>query len=249
MPPPRFVAAAKPPHGRGRFAYHAPQKWQSLTSDLRSPVWRPLPRRASRDTRSSNPYPAFQSQPAHENTIPRGPSHSHSDDSHRLPPCLFGFFVGRVLPTPPTELANLETIRVRPTILRLGVIPALARAAGERDDLSRHLALLPSRAGPRPEQPWDAARHRPEAYAAYVEGRGRARTTGFDGYRHGAYSTISVTTPAPTVRPPSRIANRNSFSIAIGVINSTAIATLSPGITISTPAGSVHTPVTSVVRK
>ena len=63
------------------------------------------------------------------------------------------------------------------------------------------------------------------------------------------YSTISVTTPAPTVRPPSRIANRSSFSIAIGVISSTAIATLSPGITISTPAGNVHTPVTSVVRK
>jgi hypothetical protein len=68
--------------------------------------------------------------------------------------------------------------------------------------------------------------------------------------RHGAtYSTISVTTPAPTVRPPSRIANRNPFSSAIGVINSTAIATLSPGITISTPAGNVQTPVTSVVRK
>ena len=66
---------------------------------------------------------------------------------------------------------------------------------------------------------------------------------------HGVYLTISVTTPAPTVRPPSRIANRSSFSIAIGVISSTAIDTLSPGITISTPAGSVHTPVTSVVRK
>jgi len=37
------------------------------------------------------------------------------------------------------------------------------------------------------------------------------------------YSRISVTTPAPTVRPPSRIANRNSGSIAIGVINSTSI--------------------------
>ena len=29
-----------------------------------------------------------------------------------------------------------------------------------------------------------------------------------------------MTTPAPTVWPPSRIANRSSFSIAIGVINS-----------------------------
>src|SRR5256712_8121683 len=49
------------------------------------------------------------------------------------------------------------------------------------------------------------------------------------------YSVISVTTPAPTVRPPSRIANRNSFSIATGVIRSIVIVTLSPGITISTP--------------
>jgi len=63
------------------------------------------------------------------------------------------------------------------------------------------------------------------------------------------YSMISAMTPAPTVRPPSRIANRNSFSIAIGVINCTSKPTLSPGITISTPSGNVTTPVTSVVRK
>ena len=63
------------------------------------------------------------------------------------------------------------------------------------------------------------------------------------------YSIISLTTPAPTVRPPSRTANRSSFSIAIGVINSADIVTLSPGITISTPSGSSITPVTSVVRK
>src|SRR3989337_1885390 len=43
-----------------------------------------------------------------------------------------------------------------------------------------------------------------------------------------AYSEISVTTPAPTVRPPSRIANRSSFSIAIGMISSLAIVTLAP---------------------
>src|SRR5437773_1785684 len=49
------------------------------------------------------------------------------------------------------------------------------------------------------------------------------------------YSVISVTTPAPTVRPPSRIANRSSFSIATGWISSIAIVTLSPGITISHP--------------
>src|SRR5256885_459849 len=42
------------------------------------------------------------------------------------------------------------------------------------------------------------------------------------------YSVISVATPAPTVRPPSRIANRSSFSIATGVIKSIVIVTLSP---------------------
>ena len=63
------------------------------------------------------------------------------------------------------------------------------------------------------------------------------------------YSITSETTPAPTVRPPSRIANRNSFSRAIGVINSPTSSTLSPGITISTPSGNVARPVTSVVLK
>ena len=47
----------------------------------------------------------------------------------------------------------------------------------------------------------------------------------------------------------SRMAKRNPFSRATGVINSIASCTLSPGITISTPAGSSATPVTSVVRK
>src|SRR6266446_4417698 len=64
-----------------------------------------------------------------------------------------------------------------------------------------------------------------------------------------AYSMISVTAPAPTVCPPSRIANRRPFSSATGVINVTSQLTLSPGITISTPAASFISPVTSVVRK
>src|SRR5207249_2084666 len=71
----------------------------------------------------------------------------------------------------------------------------------------------------------------------------------FSRHVFSAYSRISVTVPAPTVLPPSRIAKRSPFSIAIGVINSTSILTLSPGITISTPSGRFTTPVTSVVRK
>jgi hypothetical protein len=60
---------------------------------------------------------------------------------------------------------------------------------------------------------------------------------------------MAATTPAPTVRPPSRIANRRPSSIAIGAIRFTYIDTLSPGITISVPSGNFTDPVTSVVRK
>ncbi len=63
------------------------------------------------------------------------------------------------------------------------------------------------------------------------------------------YSTISLTVPAPTVLPPSRIAKRSPFSIAMGAISVISIWMLSPGITISTPSGRFATPVTSVVLK
>src|SRR4029453_13708532 len=49
------------------------------------------------------------------------------------------------------------------------------------------------------------------------------------------YSVISATTPAPTVRPPSRIANRNSFSIPIGWISSIPIVPFPPRIPLLTP--------------
>ena len=65
----------------------------------------------------------------------------------------------------------------------------------------------------------------------------------------GAYSKIFVTTPAPTVLPPSRIAKFNFSDIAIGVINLTVNLASSPGITISVPAGNSTSPVTSVVLK
>lgn len=60
---------------------------------------------------------------------------------------------------------------------------------------------------------------------------------------------IALTTPLPTVLPPSRIAKRSPCSIAIGVISLMSILMLSPGITISTPSGRVIVPVTSVVLK
>src|SRR6266852_5654150 len=63
------------------------------------------------------------------------------------------------------------------------------------------------------------------------------------------HSMMLVTTPEPTVRPPSRMAKRSFSSMAIGTINSIVMAMLSPGITISVPSGRCTTPVTSVVRK
>src|SRR5204862_8321300 len=50
-------------------------------------------------------------------------------------------------------------------------------------------------------------------------------------------SSDLATTPAPTVLPPSRMANLKPCSIAMGAIKLTTIFTLSPGITISVPAG------------
>src|SRR5260370_13083181 len=67
--------------------------------------------------------------------------------------------------------------------------------------------------------------------------------------RCGCYFRILATTPAPTVRPPSRMAQLNPSSMAIGASNSTTIDTLSPGITISVPSGNSTEPVTSVLRK
>ncbi|MBF8270955.1 MAG: hypothetical protein HW380_60 [Magnetococcales bacterium] len=65
----------------------------------------------------------------------------------------------------------------------------------------------------------------------------------------GFYCKTSLTTPAPTVRPPSRMAKRRPFSMAIGAISSTSNVTLSPGMIISVPSGNFKIPVTSVVLK
>ena len=75
----------------------------------------------------------------------------------------------------------------------------------------------------------------------------RALSALFD--RRSCYLRILTTVPAPTVRPPSRIAKRRPSSMAIGWIRLTVISVVSPGMTISVPSGREMTPVTSVVRK
>src|SRR5438477_2545421 len=62
------------------------------------------------------------------------------------------------------------------------------------------------------------------------------------------YASTFVTTPAPTVCPPSRMANRRPSSSAIGVMSVTSSVELSPGMIISVPVASFASPVTSVVR-
>src|SRR5437016_2396817 len=55
-----------------------------------------------------------------------------------------------------------------------------------------------------------------------------------------AYSVISVTTPAPTVRPPSPSGNRCSFPTAPGAISRLASVASPPGHRLSPPAGRPH---------
>ena len=96
---------------------------------------------------------------------------------------------------------------------------------------------------------------RPRTRPSEVEGgalermlRGATLPTPRGGRRPG-HLMILVTWPAPTVRPPSRMANFRPSSMATGWISSTVMSVLSPGMTISVPSGRVTTPVTSVVRK
>ena len=151
-------------------------------------------------------------------------------------PSLAGFPMHHMLTTKPTVFSKLKAIR-RPTLILGGGIVPPPTAFARQDHHIPHnrISLRVIRITSRPYvAPSQSIINAPPPIKALPL---------------TPYSEISLTTPAPTVRPPSRIANRNSFSIAIGVINSTDTDTLSPGITISVPSGNVTTPVTSVVRK
>src|SRR2546421_5304201 len=63
------------------------------------------------------------------------------------------------------------------------------------------------------------------------------------------HARILVTTPEPTVLPPSRTAKRSFSSMPIGAWSPTSIVTLSPGITISAPPSNLGAPVTRVARQ
>lgn len=70
----------------------------------------------------------------------------------------------------------------------------------------------------------------------------KPRTTPVSSIAH--FRTLD-TTPAPTVRPPSRMANRRPASMATGVISSKLPRKLSPGMTMGVSSGSLTTPACS----
>ncbi len=127
------------------------------------------------------------------------------------------------------------------------------RAAGGRQGLGSIEVRAAARPGWQPNQSFaPEALRRPKPFAAASDqGVAPAIKPGRLTHTCGqvTYLMIFATTPAPTVRPPSRMAKRRPSSMAIGWISSTSIDTLSPGITISTPSFSFTVPVTSVVRK
>src|SRR5436190_7790773 len=106
------------------------------------------------------------------------------------------------------------------------------------------------------DDPADHPKKQETAPPHQLPGKGRppvksvpANPLGTRSERRLYYFVILLTTPEPTVRPPSRMAKRRPSSIAIGAISLTPIVTLSPGMTISVPSGRITSPVTSVVRK
>ncbi|HST50691.1 MAG TPA: hypothetical protein VLJ61_01675, partial [Pyrinomonadaceae bacterium] len=131
-----------------------------------------------------------------------------------LPPSSFllGFLVRPVATASTAELPKLKALRFRLLILSRHVVTALTFRTLQYDVVTRH-KLTPKN--------------------LISEIRLATRRCGNRDLESPGYSTISETVPAPTVLPPSRMANRNPFSNAIGVISSISIATLSPGITIS----------------
>src|ERR1043165_4854156 len=161
-----------------------------------------------------------------------GPRAGHDIRCH-----LLRFLVRLPLAAARAELLPLRPLRMLAPVLRREVVPAFAHRAFHDDVLARHLT-------PHMRHVAFGMWHLPSMPHA--------------AWRMSNYFKIFVTTPAPTVppphppptrRPPPRIAKRSCSSIAIGVISSIVIFVLSPGITISTPAGSSTLPVTSVVRK
>ena len=153
---------------------------------------------------------------------------------------LLNLFVRRVLAAPAAELLQFQTVRRRLAVLGLRIVPLFAITTLQRNNLSGHCSLPVSKLCKLSHSVW-------ERWLSTRPSQAERSSAATDTMLR--YLIISAIVPAPTVWPPSRIANRKPFSIATGVISSITRLTLSPGITISVPSGNSAIPVTSVVRK
>src|SRR5262249_8035967 len=112
---------------------------------------------------------------------------------------LLRLFMCSVTPALSTKLLELEAIRGLLLVLRRCVVPVLTLGTLKRNIISWHNFL-----NPKPTKTQFRSRHLetaplwPQTQAGHF------------------YSITSETVPAPTVLPPSLIANLNPFSIAIG---------------------------------
>ena len=155
---------------------------------------------------------------------------------HTNQPVLPGLLVDRVGLAEPAVLPELKTPGMSLLVLRRDIVALLALFACKRYEFRAALRhSKPSHPGQKPLHP--SLTH-PFAECQFSSSA-----------PSGPHSMTLVTTPEATVLPPSRMANLSPSSIAMGSMSSALIFTLSPGITISTPSGSVTAPVTSVVLK
>src|SRR6185436_20208529 len=113
----------------------------------------------------------------------------NQDQDFILPPSSFllGFLMIRVFTAASAELFELQTVRSRLLVLRRHVIAALTVTALQYNVIAWHKSL--------------SVRTLP---ACSIRQHAKGVPTG--------YSTTSETVPAPTVRPPSRMAKRKPFS-------------------------------------
>jgi hypothetical protein len=172
------------------------------------------------------PHPVLETGGLPLNLLPCTRPGGHPTRPHRameIP--LLHFLMRGVLAARVTELPRLQPVLVFLPVLHGGVVPVFTIATLQCNNFAHIRIFLSLAMEPHADR---------EAW----------RLTG-----KMFYSMISVTAPAPTVWPPSRIAKRSPFSNATGVISEISADILSPGITISTPSGSFTSPVTSVVRK
>jgi len=133
--------------------------------------------------------------------------------------------VNRALAAVRAELHLLEALGHRLLVSGRRIVAVLAVRASEYCQFA-HLVFLSSFAGGS-----SPPAGRPTTF-------GRTERTGIPQKSGPDYLTTFETVPAPTVRPPSRIAKRIFSSRATGAMSLTEISTLSPGMTISTPSGS-----------